>query len=56
MTLKWDKKTCIEHITQLKSPLENKTNGQGNLSTLAQKLRRALGKGQGKIPQEVTGE
>jgi len=38
--IKWNKKICIEHITQLKDPLENMgKGGQANLSPIAQTLR-----------------
>jgi len=43
--IKWNKKICIEHITQLKDPLENMgKEGQANLSPLTQKLRELSAK------------
>ena len=39
MAVKWSKKICIDHIVQLKSPLENIQGGQGALSPLTEKLR-----------------
>ena len=40
MTFKWNKKICIEHIVQLKSPLEEmEKREQPGLSPLIQKVR-----------------
>lgn len=47
--MKWNKKICIEHITQLKSPLEEtmqlqgKLQGNGHKTTLGQVAERLRG-------------
>ena len=37
--IKWNKKICVEHITELKSPLEAIVKPQSSMGGLAEKIR-----------------
>ncbi len=43
MSLKWNRKICIEYITQLKSPLEDFKTSLNADNSLLSKVRQRLG-------------
>ena len=52
MANKWNKKICVEYLTQLKSPFDEQTAQQGQPSDPIEKLRQAVQKSKGMMIPE----
>lgn len=42
--IKWNKKICLEYITQLKSPLEEQMGSNGQKPNIIDRLRQVISK------------